>query len=350
MSRFRPLQNNPLVFLSNSMPQENFLTNCFSLLLASDPTLLQRFLRLVLSKREMEVSSLPGTNYTVETQCVSNFGVIDIRIAFDSGSELFVENKLRAPFFASQVRRYLKSKARVALISLTEPNIPNDLRENDRFYWVTWTEVKSLLRSPNRRAKAYDSMFREMFLSYFLDYLSEMGIMSFEGFRNQEYGGAWERYSEFLTGADFVFDRIKKQMKGYNPHGYDDESKEIGYYFWLKRCKRRCCYYFGFRKIQGRVYFVAGLWLQKLFRQFVRDKYYLETEEIGKQLIKRDFMLTWDKDLVEKQSMLVQLLKKTHSKDKQITSILALARDSVKTLDTTGLISLMEKAAAEYGR
>jgi len=345
--RFRRLRSSPLVFLSNSMPEENFLSNCFALMLASDRVLLSRFLRLVQSKQKTKKPESMGTHCTVGTQCVSKVGVIDIRITSNDGSELFVENKLRAPFYADQVRRYLKSKASVVLISLTEENIPNDLRQNDRFCWLTWAEVRNLFY---RSAKAYHSTFIRTFRTYFLDYLSEIGIMSFEGFRNQEYGYAWDRYSEFITGTDVVLSGIKKQMKGYKPHGYADRHLEFGYYFWLKRCKRRCCYYFGFRKNQGRVYFVAGLWLQKLFRESVRDKHYLETETSGKELLKKGFTLTWDKDTVEKQTPLVDLVRKTHLKEKQITSILSLARDSVKSLQSTGLISIMERAANEYGR
>jgi len=345
------LKKNIFSELSRNMPRENYFTNCFAFLLGQNRRLLLFVLRKILCNRARHLisySTLRKSEYSIESQAFSSQGVVDIKISFPGVVDVFVENKLAAPVSARQLRRYLDSMAVVILIterSLVE-GIPTDMLENERFFHTTWNQMKdqiefylhNLERDRNKR----------FFLSEFVRFMGEMGMKSFSGFAKEEYGPYWQKFAEFRESAKVVLDEVKEIMEkqGFESRSID-ESDEFGYRFLSRRFRWKFRYRIQFDVVEDMAYVTVFVEFQKTFREFVRDEYYNETEEVVEKL-GEDFEVEWDKDWVYRTIRVRELVKGTRSKDVQKKKILTFIMQTLRKFEDVKLIELLRKAAIEY--
>jgi len=342
---------NIFLSLSKNMPKENYFTNCFAFLLSDNKRLLLFLLKKILGKKGehlVDFTGLKKSNHTVEPQELSSKGVVDIKITFPNLLEVSVENKLTAPVTHRQLRKYLASRALVFLITEKEmaEGIPRDIVDHERFFHTTWAIVKDLLEFYSCHLER--DRIKKLFLVRFLNFMEGIGVKSFSGFAKEEYGPYWQKFAEFRESAEYILDKLWETM---DKHGFRPIIREgygtFGYLFLPKKFRWRFPYGVQFDVEGGTANITVFIQFQKMFREFVRDEFFEETERVSEKL-GNNFDIVWDRNRIYRTVRLIDLVKEAKSKNLQKEKILGFMTETFKQFERSGLTSLLEKAARQY--
>jgi len=344
---------NVFLSLSKNMPKENYFTNCFAFLLSDNKRLLLYLLKKILGKKGehlVDFTDLKKSNHTVEPQELSSKGVVDIKITFPNLLEVFVENKLTAPVTHRQLRKYLASRALVFLITEKEMagDIPRDIVNHERFFYTTWAEVKDLLEFYSCNLER--DRIKKLFLVELLNFMEGIGMKSFSGFAKEEYGPYWQKFAEFHKSAEDILGELWETMEkhGFRPIRREEyDTSTFGYLFLPKKFRWKFPYGVRFDVEGGTANITVFIQFQKMFREFVRDEYFEETEKVSEKL-GNNFDVVWDRDRISRIVRLIDLVKEAKSKKLQKEKILGFITETFKQFERSGLISLLEKAARQY--
>ena len=226
--------------------------------------------------------------------------------------------------------------------------IPEKIIKNEKFFHIKWTDIKDLLEFYSERVE--EDKTNKFFLNQFIKFMEMEGMRSFSGFAKQEYGPFWQKYTEFRGSAERILVEVKEIMikKGFQPRRWEGENYDsIGYYFLPKKYRWKFPYYVGFNVEENTVWVTVSIEFQKLFREFVREKYFEETEDVSAKL-GDDFIVVWDRDWIYRTEKLVNLIKEAKNKNMQKEKILTFIKETIKKFEKSGLIQLLTKAAKEY--
>src|SRR3990172_12917759 len=261
--------------LSNAMPPENFLTNCFAFLLRENFAL----------PKALFAEFFPSIfQHTYVESITTQYGMVkiaDIRIHLEGRRdyELVIENKLGTQPYERQIAFYLSKPHRYVLLIAQSRDISftSKTSHDPRFHALSWAEVYERLVSCARKPQ-----FRNMVpsLNQFLEFLRSLGVRMIDGFEKSEVGSAWERYQRFRMAAEAFLEGISKKMRGYEPRWYDSlKNGEFGYQLTSKK-NRRCPYWVGFELKHGKAMLSVGVFFYPQFRQHLRDKFLEETDKV----------------------------------------------------------------------
>lgn len=348
---------NVFIGLKEHVPPENYFTECFAFLLRNNKQLLKRIINDMLKKKGKKsktILHLKSDDFGVKTQVsYGRKGIVDIVISCDDKARIFIENKLRAQLRKKQLRNYRKlfesekqECDEVFVFLITQRMQESDKSESLlRFRWL---EVNDLLKN-------YVEERGYPFLKEFIEFMGEYEYMnSFSRFKPQEYGCSWEEYIAFTENVNPILNELKRMVgkKGLKPKD-DSELEYIGFWFYTKDGKRkfkRFWYWVGFALSNGSVHFGVELDFQKKFREDLRDKsrYYNETREIQEKLSKHEFEMEWDHDYIAKDIKLINLMKGTRSRNEQKNKIINFLKETIKLIENSGLIALLQKAEREF--
>lgn len=339
------------------MQKENYFTNCFAFLLRENKQLLKRLINDMLKKKGKKsrtILHLKPADFNVKTQeSYGRKGIVDIVISCGDKARIFIENKLGTQIREEQLEKYrelLESEKRrcdeVFVFLITQKK--QDLDESEGFLHFLWWEVDGLLKNYIDKKKYH-------FIKEFLEFMGEYEYMnSFSRFKPQEYGRSWEEYIELIENVKPILNELKGMVrkKGLTPKD-ESELKYIGFWFYTKDGKRkykRFWYWIGFQLIDGSVHFGVELGFQKMFRADLRDesRYYNKTREIHDKLSKHEFEMEWDQDYIARYIKLINLIKGTRSRNEQKNKIISFLKETIKLIDNSGLINLLQKAEREF--
>jgi hypothetical protein len=362
------LKKNMFSELAQHMPNEDYFTTCFSFLLRQDRKLTHFLLKEIL-KREYKVTqvirNLEPSDLEVNAQ--ETFSIeggrreIDIKISAKNDLVVLIENKLGAQATKAQIRDYLKiaknlqdrGQAKEAYVMLiTNRDIPRELAleaKEQNFLHLRWSDIAALLGLYSARQLPYEEKY---YLSSFLEFVEEKGILSFKGFFATDYGAAWQKYSEFKDNAKTLLDELKSPMKR---RGFEAREKapiegdeEIGLSFRKKNWKWTVRLWIGFDlaprvgESQDRVWYSVYLTFRKRFREELR-KNFDQTAE-AESFLEDDFEVEWDQDHIYRSEELARLPRNMQQQKRMFFKFVDSAIDK---LEKSGILSLVDKTLKE---
>jgi len=325
--------SNIFVELASHMPEENYFTNCFAFLLNERQKLASLLLYKILNIK------IKGP-FKIRTQEQLPSGAIDICIEAGS-TKVFIENKVGSPVNINQLKKYKNSCTYLILIVKNDPpqNKISKIIDMD----VRLTKWEDIWETIKNWRKTGDSI-----STGFLGLMEEKGMEKFEGFSTGEYGKAWKSSIELYEGAREVMKHIQKEYFS-NAYKINDEEKDdyLGFSVRFKNVGWRFYYSVDFELMDRFAYFSIYVIFQKTFREFLRDEFYEETEKVARYL-EDDFSIEWDRDMIYRDYIIAELLKKKKTFNNQIKQFSKATKDTLHQIEKSGLMELLKKANKEY--